>query len=208
MDKDISMESFCLQATKMINQIYCERGIDINILKDDPVQRMAASVIIYSDRRKEIWMVGDCHCIVDGVYYDNPKPYESSIAAKRAEIIKKALAEGISETELRNNDIGRKAILPLLRKACKEQNVSYPVIDGFPIPIEYVKVVKTRQEGSEIILASDGYPHLMTTLRESEAELNRLLRDDPLCIKENIATKGLMIGQTSFDDRSYIRLTN
>lgn len=55
------------------------------------------------------------------------------------------------------------------------------------------------------MLASDGYPKLMPTLNESEAELQRLLEEDPLCIYENIATKGLNEGQTSFDDRSYIR---
>ena len=169
---------------------------------------MTASAVVYSDMRKEIWMIGDCHCIVDGVYYDNPKPYELSIAMKRAEVIKKLLTDGVSESDLRNNDIGRETIIPLLREACKWQNVNYSVIDGFSIPIQFVKVIKTCATGSEIILASDGYPRLMPTLKESEAELDRLLCEDPLCIKENIATKGLKIGQKSFDDRSYIRLTN
>ena len=61
---------------------------------------------------------------------------------------------------------------------------------------------------AEIVLASDGYPRLMPTLRESEKELECLLAEDPLCIGDNIATKGLKVGQKSFDDRSYIRLTS
>lgn len=44
------------------------------------------------------------------------------------------------------------------------------------------------------------------TWRETEDELQRLLREDPLCIHENAATKCLMEGQVSFDDRTYLAL--
>lgn len=150
-------------------------------------------------------MVGDCQCLVDGKLYENPKPGEKEIAAQRALIIRNSLKEGMSEAEMRRNDIGRKAILPTLKKACLEQNKLYPVIDGFNIPTHLVKVIPIDDKTHEIVLASDGYPKLMPTLNESEAELQRLLEEDPLCIYENIATKGLNEGQTSFDDRSYIR---
>ena len=51
-----------------------------------------------------------------------------------------------------------------------------------------------------------GYPVLRDTWRETEDELQRLLREDPLCIHENAATKCLMEGQVSFDDRTYLAL--
>ena len=59
--------------------------------------------------------------------------------------------------------------------------------------------------GSEVVLASDGYPELFGTLAESEARLNELIRLDPLCYKIYKSTKGLMDKCTHFDDRSYIR---
>ena len=57
------------------------------------------------------------------------------------------------------------------------------------------------------VLASDGYPFLHPTLKESEAALARQLADDPQNISSFVATKGLVEGNNSFDDRAYIRLT-
>ena len=205
MPRDICMERFCEKVTEEIRSIYNAHAVDIQKLNDVPTNRMTASAIVFSLSKKEIWMVGDCQCLVDGKLYENPKPGEKEIAAQRALIIRKCLKEGMSEAEMRRNDIGRKAILPTLKKACLEQNKLYPVIDGFNIPTHLVKVIPIDDKTHEIVLASDGYPKLMPTLNESEAELQRLLEEDPLCIYENIATKGLNEGQTSFDDRSYIR---
>ncbi len=58
-----------------------------------------------------------------------------------------------------------------------------------------------------VVLASDGYPILKATLQESEESLARHLADDPQNIKEYVATKGLVEGNLSFDDRAYVRLT-
>lgn len=53
-------------------------------------------------------------------------------------------------------------------------------------------------------MASDGYPDLCETLRESEEKLKILLEKDPLMISIYKSTKGLQKGNTSFDDRAYI----
>ena len=58
---------------------------------------------------------------------------------------------------------------------------------------------------NEVVLASDGYPFLKPTLAESEAALLHLIAHDPQCIHDFIATKGLVAGNKSFDDRTYIR---
>ena len=98
------------------------------------------------------------------------------------------------------------------------------VIDGFPISRERVKVVslntpqkKVEQQVSTdvsdtlahsaraIVLASDGYPFLKPTLSESEEALAHLIAHDPQCTHEFIATKGLVEGNKSFDDRTYVR---
>lgn len=205
MSEDISLEAFCEGITRRIRSVYEEKAIDIAALRDKPAERMTASAVIFSRCKRQIWLVGDCQCLIDGILSDNPKPGEKEIASKRATVIREALASGTSIGEIRKNDIGRKAILPELKEACSRQNILYPVIDGFPIPIQKVKVLQADERVHEIVLASDGYPKLLPTLEESEAELHRLLIDDPLCVNENIATKGLNEGQSSFDDRSYIR---
>ncbi|MCF0159720.1 MAG: hypothetical protein HUJ99_02920, partial [Bacteroidaceae bacterium] len=163
----------------------------------------------------EIWMIGDCQVmIVNRIEeeisvrrWTNNKPCEAAIALKRSKYLKKALAEGvITIEELRQHDIGREVILPELVKAMQGENVDYAVIDGFPIPMRKVKRIRQAwDENTEIILASDGYPRLFPTLRETEDYLKRCLVVDPLCIGRHKATKGWMVGNQSFDDRAYIR---
>lgn len=58
---------------------------------------------------------------------------------------------------------------------------------------------------SEIVLASDGYPFLKPTLAASEAALAEQIANDPHNIRSFIATKGIVEGNKSFDDRTYIR---
>ena len=145
-------------------------------------------------------MVGDCQAIIDGKLYENGKPYEQEIARKRVELIE----QGLLPAE------ARKQIEPLLSEAMLSgQNQTYTVIDGFPIYREGVKVValKTKPASSpnEVVLASDGYPFLKPTLVASEAALLHLIAHDPQCIHDFIATKGLVAGNKSFDDRTYIR---
>ena len=56
------------------------------------------------------------------------------------------------------------------------------------------------------MLASDGYPYLKDTLEASEQALQEVLQEDPLLFRKYKATKGLQIGNRSFDDRAYIKL--
>ena len=146
-------------------------------------------------------MVGDCQALIGGKLYENGKPYEQEIAEKRVDLIK----EGMLPAE------ARRQIEPLLVEAMLSgQNKTYTVIDGFPIYREGVKVVsvsssETVSASSEIVLASDGYPFLKPTLAESEEALANQIANDPQNISSFIATKGLVEGNKSFDDRTYIR---
>ena len=73
--------------------------------------------------------------------------------------------------------------------------------------IEYSDIVEVfaLNENSEVVLASDGYPFLKETLKESEEELLKVLKEDPLCCTLNPSTKGIVKGNRSFDDRTYLR---
>lgn len=221
---DASVDDFCQGVTAYIyNKVYEKLGVEER-LKEHPEERFTASAILYSRTRNEVWMVGDCQAIIDGKLYENGKPYEQEIARKRVELIE----QGLSPAE------ARKQIEPLLIKAMLSgQNQTYTVIDGFPIYREGVKVVSVSvsssvqdsvpasdsvpcsdsasasdtipSSSSEIVLASDGYPFLKPTLAASEAALAEQIANDPQNIRSFIATKGIVEGSKSFDDRTYIR---
>lgn len=194
MPADYTINNFCRGITLRIAEEYAKRGIAEDMAKH-PEERLTASAIIYNNSRKEVWMVGDCQAIIDGEYYDNSKPYEQEIAMQRATLIK----NGISPKE------ARCAIEPQLIKAMLEgQNRQYAVIDGTPIYMPGTRIVTASHC---VVLASDGYPTLLPTLHESEEALAQHLTDDPQNITDFIATKGLVEGNVSFDDRAYIKLT-
>lgn len=221
---DASVDDFCQGVTAYIyNKVYEKLGVEER-LKEHPEERLTASAILYSRTRNEVWMVGDCQAIIAGNLYENGKPYEEKIARKRVELIE----QGLSPAE------ARKQIEPLLIKAMLSgQNQTYTVIDGFPVYREGVKVVSVSDScsvqdsvpasdsvpcsdsvsasgtisvsSSEIVLASDGYPFLEPTLAASEAALAEQIANDPQNIHSFIATKGIVEGNKSFDDRTYIR---
>ena len=223
---DASVDDFCQGVTAYIyNKVYEKLGVEER-LKEHPEERLTASAILYSRTRNEVWMVGDCQAIIGGKLYENGKPYEQEIARKRVELIE----QGFSPAE------ARKQIEPLLIKAMLSgQNQTYTVIDGFPIYREGVKLVSVSDScsvqdsvpasdsvpcsdsasasdtipssSSEIVLASDGYPFLKPTLAASEAALAEQIANDPQNIHSFIATKGIVEGNKSFDDRTYIRFS-
>ncbi len=223
---DASVDDFYQGVTAYIyNKVYEKLGVEER-LQEHPEERLTASAILYSRTRNEVWMLGDCQAIIDGKLYENGKPYEQEIARKRVELIE----QGLSPAE------ARKLIEPLLIKAMLSgQNRTYTVIDGFPIYREGVKVVSVSDScsvqdsvpasdsvpcsdsvsasgtifvsSSEIVLASDGYPFLEPTLAASEVALAEQIANDPQNIHSFIATKGIVEGNKSFDDRTYIRFS-
>ena len=202
MPADLTAEKFCRLITSYIRFLYSQYDVDMELLTEIPTERMAASAVIYSVGRKEIWMVGDCQCLVGDEYFDNPKPYEQKLAEQRAEIIKSSPEPW---DHYLSDDTARAAIIPLMLEKMKQQNVSYSVIDGFPIPERHVRIITLDFQPWEIVLASDGYPRLCPTLAESEAKLSEQKANDPLNIGLFKATKAFAEGNNSFDDRAYIR---
>ena len=177
-------------------------------MQQHPEERLCASVIIYSRLRREVWMVGDCQCLIGDNYFDNPKPYEQQLAEMRAEKVRELLAAGVPQKELlQAHDPAREVMIPTMLEVMQNQNVTYAVVDGFPIPETKVRVIPLDFQPWEIVLASDGYPKLAPTLEESETLLAQQRHDDPLNIGTFKATKAFVEGNNSFDDRSYIRFT-
>lgn len=229
---DVSVDDFCQGVTAYIyNKVYEKLGVEER-LKEHPEERLTASAILYSRTRNEVWMVGDCQAIIDGKLYENGKPYEEKIARKRVELIE----QGLSPAEARKQiePLLIKAMLsgqnqtytvidgfPIYREGVKVVSVSdsssvqdsVPSSDSCSVQdtvscSDSVSASDTiPSSSSEIVLASDGYPFLKPTLAASEAALAEQIANDPQNIHSFIATKGIVEGNKSFDDRTYIRFS-
>ena len=227
---DASVDDFCQGVSAYIyNKVYEKLGVEER-LKEHPEERLTASAILYSRTRNEVWMVGDCQAIIDGKLYENGKPYEEKIARKRVELIE----QGLSPAEARKQiePLLIKAMLsgqnqtytvidgfPIYREGVKVVSVSdFCSVQNSVSSSDSCSVQDTvscsdsvsasdtiPSSSSEIVLASDGYPFLKPTLAASEAALAEQIANDPQNIHSFIATKGIVEGNKSFDDRTYIR---
>lgn len=227
---DASVDDFCQGVTAYIyNKVYEKLGVEER-LQERPEERLTASAILYSRTRNEVWMVGDCQAIIDGKLYENGKPYEEKIARKRVELIE----QGLSPAEARKQiePLLIKAMLsgqnqtytvidgfPIYREGVKVVSVSdSSSVQGSVSSSDSCSVQDPvscsgstsasdtiPSSSSEIVLASDGYPFLKPTLAASEAALAEQIANDPQNIRSFIATKGIVEGNKSFDDRTYIR---
>ncbi len=168
-----------------------------------------ASILLYSNHYHQLWVCGDCACMVNGIYYDNSKKVDQVVSETRALFIELLKEKGFTEEDLLKKDYSREYINILLRwQNVLDNNYTSPygyiLLNGGNIDFSRIKEIPI-QEGDEVVLASDGYPFLKETLEESEAALKQVLKEDPLCYKTFKTMKGLQEGLLSFDDRSYLR---
>jgi hypothetical protein len=174
-----------------------------------PQDRPMASVVLYNDKTRQIIRYGDCKIIINNKEFPRTNQNDITLANIRAKILLEALKNGKSIEDLMQKDIGREYILKELKNNAKYANDAgekgYPAINGTTINNSFIDCYFIKDD-SEIILASDGYPLLKPTLEQSEAELKRIITQDPLCISQYVSTKGIRHNQVSFDDRAYIRI--
>jgi len=196
-----------------IQNWYQKEGI-LDLVRDFPPARCTASLVIYSDSRRELWFLGDCQAIANGQSYQFSKEIDRVLSDLRSMLIHAELAQGGSEKQLQEQDSSRERIMEFLKLQSLFQNSSYSsgftyhVIDGLTSGLgKQVAVIPVVEETTEIVLCSDGYPTVLPTLAQCEADLAEILAEDPLCYKRYRSTKGLYKGNLSFDDRSYIRFT-
>ena len=227
---DASVDEFCQGVTAYIyNKVYEKLGVEER-LKEHPEERLTASAILYSRTRNEVWMVGDCQAIIAGKLYENGKPYEEKIARKRVELIEQGLSPAEARKQIEPLLIeamlsGQNQIytvidgFPIYREGVKVVSVSdscsvqdsvqdsVPASDSVPCSDSVSASGTIFVSSSEIVLASDGYPFLEPTLAASEVALAEQIANDPQNIHSFIATKGIVEGNKSFDDRTYIRFS-
>lgn len=171
--------------------------------------RPMASLVLYNNTTSQIIRYGDCKFLIDAEEFPRVNQNDIALASKRAKILLEAIEKGKSIEELKQKDIGREFILDQLARNTEYANHAgkkgYPAINGTIINKNFIDCYSVKKN-SQIILASDGYPFLKPTLEESEAELKRVIEEEPLLIKQYISTKGMRQNQVSFDDRAYVRL--
>lgn len=210
-EKNIRMKFFDISKKRNIDLI------NYNILP-------AASVLVYDSLKNKIYSVGDCQF---SLIYDNGEQSELFVDKKTIDVITSKLRKsmiqiykslGIDPFD-NNQDLGRDFILPFLKNQSYLQNqnkggkwmnglsydiLNFKVIDG----IHGVKFnsYNVPENVKEIIMTTDGIRFPKKTLNETLEHHNNLLNLDPHCINELLTTKGLMDGQISFDDMSYLRI--
>lgn len=211
--KDIDAKEAITRITNEIYNFYVEHQL-LDELKAQPGKRFTANGVIYSYARNEVWQVGDCQCIIGNLYSSNEKEIDGIMANARSAFNEVALANGMATMQsLAEHDLGRDFIAPFLSRQAilqnnpdKNQRYAFPVFDGFPVNMEQVNIFPVGKV-KEIILSSDGYPRLFSTLKESECYLMNILKNDPLCMRQYKSTKGIKKGNCSFDDRAYLRIS-
>ena len=90
---DSTITDFCRLTAEAVSEYYPQKPTkaDNNL--------MAASAVVLNVRKREVWFVGDCLCLVDGVLYEYPKPEEVVNAEKRSKYIHELLKEGRAMVE-------------------------------------------------------------------------------------------------------------
>jgi hypothetical protein len=206
--KDINADEAVKAITKKIYDFYVKHDLLDNV-HNNPGARLTSNGVIYSVARKEIWQIGDCQAMIGDKHYVNEKEIDDIMSRARAAYDEVALVRGATLDDLRTKDPGRDFIYPFLQiqgalQNCHNHAYGFPVMDGFDIDMKQVIIIPVKSK--EFILASDGYPLLFKTLKESEAYLKKVINEDPMLIRLYKSTKGVQKGQDSFDDRAYVRI--
>jgi len=170
-----------------------------------------ASIVVFNERRRELWRVGDCHYAVGDEVSLGSKAIDDLTSSMRAAVIRRALDRG---QDLNGKDPGREVIMPMLQAQHLHANnaespVGFPVMDGRPVPESLLERPVTVGKGDLVVLASDGFDFLKPTLRETLEAQERSYRIDPLRIGlpgGRASTKGLPQGAIRHDDQSYVSL--
>ncbi len=207
MSPNLKAEDSILYLNTLIKEEY-EKSNMYEYVKEHPEERLQANLIVFNISKNEIWMWGDCQALINKKLYHKEKKIDKILSEARSLFIDLELKNGKTVEDIIKNDTGRKYILPLLKQSIVYNNTigeyGCNVLDGFEIMPKSVIKIKVK-ENDEIVLASDGYPVLKNSLKESEEKLLEILEKDPLLINIYKSTKGLQQGNISYDDRTYIK---
>lgn len=165
---------------------------------------------IYSRHRRQIWRVGDIALRIGETEYPAGKRVDTAMVLFRQAVNHGRLAGGMPLGELLESDPGLRAAEPLLRVQHHLANrvgpLGYGVLDGLPVPAEYLEILPVGSEIEQIVLASDGFVSAAPSFAQAESALAQALARDPACINELSGMgKAPKNGIGMPDDRAYLR---
>ncbi len=171
----------------------------------------AATVICLSFSRNEIWRIGDGSFVIDGQPNVGLLRVNGATCGFRAAYNAALLASGVPVEQIVTDDPGVVLARALTNVQQHLSNQSgpwgYGVVNGRPIPDEFVEVFELAESVRDVALASDGFPDPKPTLDESETRRRELIEIDPAAIADLwTAGKPMRPGANSFDDRAYLRM--
>lgn len=194
-----------------------------NIDLSNELNRSDVGFAVYDAKDSNIVYIHDCNFAFlgkngDFITHYNEKSLDHLTSSIRSSVANWYLQNGINPFE--HGDLARDSIRLGLDQQALIQNqgfdsseewffgvpkklVAYKTINGFTTTLD---TYKAPQDISEIVLSSDGFKVIKPTLDETISILKDQLKRDPYCINELKSTKGLVEGNVSFDDMSYLRL--
>lgn len=182
------------------------RGISAG--HEGPAGAVAA---IYSVQRREVWRVGDVHIAIGDSAYPATKEVDVALEYYRAAVNAALLAAGTSLQEVLAADPGLDSARQLLSVqpalANKVGAFGYGVLNGSPVPTDFIEVLPVPPGTSQLVLASDGYLSAGASFEVTENKLLDAMADDPagIGLLRQMA-KCTKTGNNAPDDRSYLRL--
>ena len=207
MPSDLNIEEIITLINGRIEDFYSTSGFAGEKYINGP----EAALGIYSKYHQKIWIIGDCQAIVNGKLFWSEKRLDKAIAEMRSLISNIDMCKtGQSEEEyFAEGDVLRPFVLDWVKKArifanTEFKDFGYSVINGKEIPKSLIREIDVAT-GQNVVLATDGYPDLRESLVESESALLKIMAEDPFAINAYPQTKGLKIGNFSFDDRAFVK---
>lgn len=201
----------CFRAINNAVYMWYEKEGLLSDVEINPRNRPAASAAVYSRVHNQIWVIGDCQAFFGGESHTFPLRVDEFYIELRMKVIGYLKAIGKTTEELLQKDISAAMLRPLfelqplLQNAKNRGEYSYSILDGFELCASDIKTLHVPSGINEICLATDGYPAIFGSLKESEEYLQHVLTSDPLCCDIFKHTKGARAGHESFDDRAYVR---
>ncbi len=210
--KDATSDEVFYALNQSIYRWYEDHDVTEKVTADATL-RPSAYIAMISRHHRQVWILGDCQALIDTIHYTKAKPIDSLMELNRVLLIEEALIQGYSQDELlANPEIIQDQLAKYMAHQASFQNqrvgvshFGYPTLDGFFEHYESILVVDLPRKPTEVVLASDGYPSLCSTLNESEERLKAIIENDPLLYTDYRSTKGVNRGYDSFDDRTYVR---
>lgn len=197
--------SFDIEAKELFEKV---NNAVLSLYNGESTGEAAVCGIVFSRHKKQIWSLGDCQCRINSQYYPHEKQIDTILSDVRALVLELARYEGATDNELMQNDAGREFILPILKKqhilANSKSKFGYAILNGAHFDSEKIEI-HTVNNGDIVVLASDGYPFLYSSLEQCEKELERTIKENPLCDNGYVSTKGIAPDNKSFDDRTFIK---